>query len=275
VVRTGLLSAAALGLVTTALAPGFAQAKKSPAPTAAVKAKPMADTCEFQVRTRSKVGYRGMASYWVKGDLVREEKRSGGGMELIMVSNEKGLFIRNKHSTYWFRYPEEMAVKLRERLLGGPVGELKSFLKKTKATYLGKEKVEGVLCNIWAYRLKGADDKFRLWTDLGNMRPVRMERDHLVRGTKKRDVLVVEYKRYVAGNALADSLFQVPQGQKVHDLRNALRNAAIRSRERMAKEREKEKAGGKPGPKPGMPGSGTPELTPPAGTPPGGGSDKQ
>jgi hypothetical protein len=203
------------------------------------------------------VGYRGSATYWVKGEWVREEKRSGGGMELIMVSNDKGLFIRNKHSNYWFRYPDQMAVKLRERLLGGPVGEVKPFLKKVKAYYLGKEKVDGVMCHSWSYRLKGADDKFRLWTDLQNTRPIRMERDHLVRGTKKRDVLVIEYKNYVAGRALPDTLFSIPEGQKVHDLRETLRPDRLKKRI----SRENAKRGGEKAP--------APKTTPPAtpGTP--------
>lgn len=251
-VRKSLLSAAVLGLVVPAAA--FATsakpiakktaaknsvAKKSIAPSKSTAKKAGDDTCEFQVRTRSKVGYRGSATYWVKGPWVREEKRSGGGMELVMVNNDKGLFIRNKHSKYWFRYPETMAVRLRERLLGGPVGEVKSFLKKHHATYIGKEKVEGTMRNVFAYRMKGADDKFRLWTDLENAKPIRLERDHLVPGTKKRDVLVIEYKTYTAGQKLADSIFLIPEGQKIHDLRDALKPDALRKRFAERKEKRK------------------------------------
>lgn len=266
-VRKSLLSAAVLGLILPHVAdatPRPAPAGKKPAARAAARkgtapkpaarkpaaTKPVAakpapassgeDTCEFQVRTRSRVGYRGMTTYWVKGDWVREEKRTGGGMELIMVSNQNGLFIRNKHSNYWFRYPDEMAFKLRERLLGGPVGEVQPFLKKVKAAYLGKEKVDGVMCNIWSYRLKGADDRFRLWTDLANTRPIRLERDHLIRGTKKRDVLVVEYRKYQAGQKLADSLFQIPEGEKIHDLRDALNPERFRSE--LARENDQKRA---------------------------------
>jgi outer membrane lipoprotein-sorting protein len=268
VVRKTLLSAAALGLMVPSAA--FAAkpkpaAAKAPTRKPAVAAKPAApkparatpglDTCEFQVRTRSKVGYRGSATYFVKGDWVREEKRSGGGMELIMVSNDTGLFIRNKHSDYWFRYPEKMATKLRDRLTGGPVGDVKSFLKQRNAAYLGKEKVEGVMCNIWTYRYKGTDDKFRLWTDLANTRPIRLERDHLVPSSRKRDVLVIEYKRYVSGQKLADSLFQIPAGQKVHDLRNALTPGKFRKK--TAQERQS-----------GAPAPGAPTTdTPPSETP--------
>lgn len=283
--RKSLLSAAVLGLVLPHVAHAAARpapAGKKPAARAAagkskaakpaaakpaaakpVAAKPGEDTCEFQVRTRSKVGYRGTATYWVKGDWVREEKRTGGGMELVMVSNQKGLFIRNKHSNYWFRYPDEMAIKLRERLLGGPVGEVKPFLKRVKAAYLGKEKVEGVMCNIWTYRLKGADDRFRLWTDLGNTRPIRLERDHVVRGTKKRDVLVVEYKRYAAGQKLADSLFQIPEKEKIHDLRNSLKPE--RFRQNLARENDKKRGRKTSTPKsapPAAPAPTTPETTP-------------
>lgn len=284
--RTTLLSAAVFGLVMVTGA-GWAQAKKVPARPAAkaaarsaanasaragatAPAKPVKraaakagvtgalETCEFQVRTRSKVGFRGTATYWVKGPWVREEKRSGGGMELILVSNDKGLFIRNKHSNYWFRYPDEMGVRLRQRILGGPIGDVKAFLKETNAKYLGQEKVEGVLCNAWSYRFKGADDKFRLWTDLKNTRPIRMERDHLVRGTRKRDVLVVEYLRYHAGQQLPDSLFRVPANEKVHDMREALKPENLRKYyvERQEAERKKrleQRPGAQPQPAPATP----------------------
>src|SRR5262249_25284592 len=177
-VRTWKPLAAVLGLTAAVVGVGFAQAK---------------DTCEFQVRTRSKVGYRGSATYYVKGPWVREEKRSGGGMELIMLNNDKGLYIRNKYSKYWFRYPDAMGFNLRDRLLGGPVGDVKKFLKTVCAVQTGKEKVDSVLCNVWTYRMKGASDRFRLWTDAATAKPVRMERDFLVKGTQKRDLLVVEY----------------------------------------------------------------------------------
>jgi hypothetical protein len=221
-VRTWKTLAAVLGLTAAVAGVGVAQTK---------------DTCEFQVRTRSKVGYRGTATYFVKGPWVREEKRSGGGMELIMVSNDKGLYIRNKYSKYWFRYPDAMGFNLRERLLGGPVGEVKSFLKKVSAVQTGKEKVDNVLCNIWAYRLKGANDRFRLWTNPDNTKPIRMERDFLVKGTQKRDLLVAEYKRYVAGQTLPDGLFQIAANEKVHDMRQSLRRpgSALRSLRKLAK----------------------------------------
>jgi hypothetical protein len=245
-VRTWKTLAAVLGLTAAVAGVGIAQTQ---------------DTCEFQVRTRSKVGYRGTATYFVKGPWIREEKRSGGGMELILVSNDKGLYIRNKHSKYWFRYPDAMGLNLRDRLLGGPVGEVKAFLKKANAVRTGKEKVDSVLCNVWNYRLKGASDRFRLWTDLENKKPIRMERDFLVKGTQKRDVLVVEYKRYLAGQKMPDSLFQIAATEKVHDMRQSLLRpgSALRSMRRLAKGGAK--GGVKAGTKDGTKSTPTPEKT--------------
>jgi outer membrane lipoprotein-sorting protein len=231
-VRTWKPLAAVLGLTAAVAGVGFAQAK---------------DTCQFQVRTRSKVGYRGSATYYVKGSWVREEKRSGGGMELIMLSNDKGLYIRNKYSKYWFRYPDEMGFNLRERLLGGPVGDVKKFLKTANAVRTGKEKVDSVLCNVWSYRLKGAPDRFRLWTDVTTLKPIRLERDFLVKGTQKRDLLVVEYKNYDAGKNLPDSLFQIGANEKVHDIRQTLlRPGMLKKLKKIVK--DSSKAGAKPEP---------------------------
>src|SRR5207302_1332776 len=117
-VRKHWVSVGILGLGLCALGPVFAQSQ---------------NTCTFEVRTRSKVGYRGSARYFIKGDWVREEKRSGGGLELIMVSNQTGLFIRNKHSAYWFKYPGGSHNHLKDRLLGGPIGEVPKFLKSVHA----------------------------------------------------------------------------------------------------------------------------------------------
>jgi outer membrane lipoprotein-sorting protein len=239
-VRTSKTLAAVLGLIAAVAGVAVAQTKGTVAQTK--------DTCEFQVRTRSKVGYRGMATYYVKGGWVREEKRSGGGMELILLSNDKGLFIRNKYSKYWFRYPDAMGFNLRERLLGGPVGDVKKFLRSVSAVQTGKEKVDSLLCSVWTYRMKGATDRFRLWIDPQNTKPVRMERDFLVKGTQKRDLLVVEYKRYQAGSNLPDSLFQIGANEKVHDMRQALLHPGktLRSLRKLAKNRGKDATKGAP-----------------------------
>jgi hypothetical protein len=250
VVRGWILSAAVIGLATAVSGASFAQAM---------------ETCQFQVKNRSKVGYRGMSTYWVKGQWMREEKRTGGGLELILVSNEKGLYIKNKHTKYWFRYPTGIGAQLRKRILGGPIGDLKRFLKSVHAVNVGKEKVEGERCNIWTYRFKESDDKFRLWTDLKNSKPIRMERDYRVPGTKKRDTLVVEYKNYVANRPLPDSLFQIGKKDKVVELKKE-------TLERIRKEvatRQEPKPGTLVPPKtatPEAPKSGTPEA-PKSGTP--------
>jgi len=227
------LSAAVIGLAACVSGAGFAQAK---------------ETCEFQVKNRSKVGYRGMSTYYVKGQWMREEKRTGGGLELILVSNDQGLYIRNKHTKYWFRYPTGIGAQIRRRILGGPIGDVKRFLKSTKAVNLGKEKVEGQLCNLWTYRFKDSDDKFRLWTDLKNTKPIRMERDYRVPGTKKRDTLVVEYRNYIANRPLPDSLFQIGKNDRVVEL-----NKQMLERMRTVATPKQANPGAQPAPKPETP----------------------
>jgi hypothetical protein len=184
------------------------------------------DACRFEIRSRSKVGYRGTAKYFIKGDLVRQEKRSGGGLELIMVSNETGLFIRNKHSNYWFRYPIQANYRMKDRLLGGPIGDVPAFLQKVKAKKTGQEKLDGKPCAIWSYKFARAADKFRLWINEKTGKPVQLERDYIVKGTRKRDILIVEYRDYDSNAKLADDIFRVPSNEKIHDVSSALMDTA-------------------------------------------------
>src|SRR5205807_1656479 len=118
------------------------------------------NTCTFEVRTRSRVGYRGTARYFIKGDCVREEKRSGGGLELIMVNNEHGLFIRNKHSNYWYKYPGGVHINLKDRLLGGPTGDVKTFLKGVNGKQLRHDNLKNQPCTVWSYQFPHLKDRF-------------------------------------------------------------------------------------------------------------------
>jgi hypothetical protein len=178
------------------------------------------NTCTFEVRTRSKVGYRGSARYFIKGNWVREEKRSGGGLELIMVSNDAGLFIRNKHAPYWFKYPGGVHIHLKDRLLGGPIGEVPQFLKSVHAKPVGKEKLKNEMCEIYFYQYPHVPDKFRLWVSEKTGKPLQLTRDHKVRitGGTTRDILVVDYRSYDTHTPVQDALFQISAKEKVHDM---------------------------------------------------------
>jgi outer membrane lipoprotein-sorting protein len=206
-VRKNWVSVGVLGLGLSMIAPAFAQSK---------------DTCKFEVRTRSKVGFRGTAKYFIKGDWVRQEKRSGGGLELIMVSNDKGMFIRNKHVKYWFKYPEGLNHDLKDRLLGGPIGDVPTFLKKVKAKPVGQDKIKNDVCKIWAYKYPRVADRFRLWISAKSGKPVQLERDYIVRATHKRDILVIEYRDYVANAAIPDTEFRVPAKERIFDMSKSL-----------------------------------------------------
>jgi outer membrane lipoprotein-sorting protein len=180
------------------------------------------ETCSFEVRSRSKVGYRGTSKYFIKGDWVRQEKRSGGGLELILVSNETGMFIRNKHTNYWFKYPDGTNHRLKDRILGGPIGDVNLFLKKLNAKKTGQEKIKDQMCTIWSYRMPRLKDKFRLWVSAKTGKPVQLERDFLVGNTRKRDIMIVEYRDYQFNAPLADNLFRIPKNEKIHDVSKTL-----------------------------------------------------
>jgi len=99
----------------------------------------------------SKHGFGGVDNFWIKGTKIREEKKTGGGLRVIMITNEQGVFLKNKYSNIWARMSPKVATNLTDRLLGGPSGDPKPFLKEHKAKKIGVQKWNGEPCAVWDY----------------------------------------------------------------------------------------------------------------------------
>jgi outer membrane lipoprotein-sorting protein len=171
-----------------------------------------------------KHGKGGSARFWVKGDQVREEKKSGGGLRVTLISNDEGVFVKNKYSNVWAKMPKAVAFRLVDRLLGGPAGEPKQFLKERKAKKVGIQKWEGQPCEVWSYSASKNVEKYKLWLSAKSGKPVRLERDALL-GGKFREKIIITYTNFAWNVPLEDALFKVPANETVREFKNPLQPA--------------------------------------------------
>jgi len=189
------------------------------APAKSVSAKSGA---KFAVEIQyGKHGKGGTAKFWVKGDRVREEKKSGGGLRVILISNEDGVFVKNKYSQVWAKMPSTVAHRLVDRLLGGPAGDPKAFLKERKAKKTAAKKFNGQPCEVWSYSSVKNIEKYNLWLSTKTGKPVRLERDALL-GGKFREKIIITYTDFAWNVPLEDALFKVPANEQVREYKNPL-----------------------------------------------------
>jgi hypothetical protein len=169
----------------------------------------------------SKHGNGGSAKFWVKDGKVREEKKSGGGMRVIMITNEQGVFLKNKYSSVWAKMPATVAVHLADRLLGGPSGDPKPFLTAHKAKKAGIQKWNGESCAIWDYSSPKNIEHYKLWVSTKTGKPIRLERDALL-GGRFREKITVTYTSYAWNMPLEEALFKVPANEQVRDMSKSM-----------------------------------------------------
>jgi outer membrane lipoprotein-sorting protein len=169
----------------------------------------------------SKHGNGGSAKFWVKGSNVREEKKSGGGMRVILISNDKGVFVKNKYSNVWAKLPAGSGYRLADRLMGGPSGDPKPFLKERHAKKVGPSNWEGQPCTVWAYASPKNIEHYKLWLATKTGRPVRLEWDALL-GGKFREKVTVTYTEFAWNTPVEDALFKVPSNEQVRDMNKSL-----------------------------------------------------
>jgi outer membrane lipoprotein-sorting protein len=209
---------AATGAICLA-GPVLAQAKTA----ATTGAKSAATTgSKFAVEINyAKHGKGGTAKFWIKGDKVREEKKSGGGLRVVMITNEQGMFMKNKYSNIWAKLPSSMGHGLVERLLGGPAGDPKPFLKARSAKKTGMEKLNGESCEVWSYRTRKNEERYKLWISATTGKPVKLERDALL-GGNFREKITVNYTNFAWNVPVEDALFKVPANEQVREMNRSL-----------------------------------------------------
>jgi hypothetical protein len=175
----------------------------------------------------AKHGNGGTAKFWIKGDKVREEKKSGGGLRVIMITNETGVFLKNKYSNVWAKLPPSAGAGLVDRLLGGPAGDPKPFLKSHKAKKSGTQAWNGEPCEIWDYSSPKNVEHYKLWISQKNGKPVRLERDALL-GNKFREKITVKYTNFAWNVPVEDALFKVPANEQVRDMNRSMLHRPVR-----------------------------------------------
>ena len=100
-----------------------------------------------------------------------------------------------------------MAHRLVDRLLGGPAGDPKAFLKERKAKKIAAKKFNGQPCEVWSYSSVKNIERYNLWISTKTGKPVRLERDALL-GGKFREKIIITYTNFAWNVPLEDALFK-------------------------------------------------------------------
>jgi hypothetical protein len=219
--------------------PAAAPAAKSPAtaaksPATAVKSTDAGKAFAYEIATRtSAYGLVAAEKVWMKGGMLRMEKRTGAGLRILLLRNAKGVYQVNQAVNEGHKWPKawEKDLPASVNLTGGPQGDPMQFLKRVQGKKTGQETVNGRVCEVWTYSLgkkKGSGQIFRLWVAKLGKQPIKLEtRSSTSRGTV--NTTAIEYKSYRWGLPLPDSFFDVPRGARISDLS---RSAASLSRSR-------------------------------------------
>jgi hypothetical protein len=204
---------ALLALVSLAGAAVAAPAAK-PAKTAETFA------CEWGVRSSS-YGFVDTTKLWMKGSKVRLEKKTGAGLRVMLVRNQKGVYQLNQATNDGHKWPKEWEREMPQQinLIGGPQGDPQKFLRMVKAKRTGQERYNGRPAEIWSYTMGNGKQKqaFRVWIATSGRQPLKME-TRIPNPRGGTNIVAVDYKVYRWGMHLADSLFDVPRGARISDL---------------------------------------------------------
>jgi hypothetical protein len=192
----------------------------APGVMGAPKVQPATFEAEYVVRTSS-YGLLQKAKLTTKGNMLRYQQRTGGGLKLLFLRNHGGTYHINLHTNDGARWPAAWAKNFENRLFtGGPQGDPWVFLKAAHARRTGRETVNGRTAEIWTYRLPsttGQDQVCRLAMDVKQRRPLQVEiRTQVMPG--KADRVIVEYQSYRWNFPLPDSYFDLPRGARLVDL---------------------------------------------------------
>lgn len=176
--------------------------------------------CEWGVRS-SAYGFVDTTKLWIKGSKVRLEKKTGAGLRVMLLRNEKGVFQMNQATNDGHKWPKEWERELPQQinLIGGPQGDPEKFLRIVKAKRTGQERYNGRPAEIWSYTMGQGKQKqaFRVWIATSGRQPLKME-TRIPNPRGGTNTIAVDYKVYRWGMELADSLFELPRGARFSDL---------------------------------------------------------
>ena len=180
---------------------------------AAIAAKSTATHYEVKLKSES-FGNMGARKMWLDGDKMRWEGKSDR-LPLLLIKNEQGAFLVHPWNKVAGKYPTGSNRTNPMALLPGPTGPVKVFLKSMKAKKHGKEKANNVVCDVYSYSEPVSKRNCKLWVDAKSNKPTKLV---LLGKRGKQDTITATYTKYVVGEAVSKSLFQVPKGYAVRSM---------------------------------------------------------
>jgi hypothetical protein len=155
----------------------------------------------------------------MKGSKLRLEKKTGAGLRVMLLRNDKGVYQLNQATNDGTKWPKEWERDLPAQLnmIGGPQGDPQKFLKMVKAKKVGQERYNARPAEIWAYTMGKGKQKqsFRVWLATSGGQPLKME-TRIPNPRGGINTVAVDYKVYRWGMDLSNSLFDLPRGAKIN-----------------------------------------------------------
>ncbi len=177
------------------------------------QAKAKIDTTVYEVKLMSPLGDMGTRKMYKKGDNFVWELESAE-LKFKFIKNKDGAFMTHPFGRFIGKYPAGTNRESPMTFLPGPVGDVKEFLDKVKATKDGSETIGKKDCDIYAYTEPETGWKCRLWVEQKTFGPVKMA----MAGKAKANTVDVTYVSYKTGVVIAESRFKLPEGVSIRPM---------------------------------------------------------
>ena len=166
----------------------------------------------YEVKLKSEsFGNMGVRKMWINSNRMRWEGKSDR-LPLLLVKNEQGVFLVHPWNKLAGKYSLNSNRANPMALLPGPTGPVKGFLKSMQAKKERKEKVNKTECDVYSYSEPVSKRNCKLWIEAKSSKPMKLV---LLGKRGKQDTITATYTKYVTGEAVSDSLFQIPKGYKI------------------------------------------------------------
>ena len=204
------------GLFYIVAACAFAGRVLSDAPTASKPKSASVPSVQYKISLQSKrYGNKGTAVFTMKGDKMCWERKTGGGLWLLLVKNDDGLFLVDKLNKKIGKYPPNSSRNSARRMVPGPTGAPLEFLKGLQAKKTGEAQEGSKKCEIWSYVEPETMWHCKLYLDRKSKSPVKL----IMSGeTDKTDTITVTYASFKTRVEVADSTFQLPKDYPIRDM---------------------------------------------------------
>ncbi|MCE5199780.1 MAG: hypothetical protein ABFD54_01345 [Armatimonadota bacterium] len=169
-------------------------------------------TVHFEVKVESEAfGNAGTRKMWIKGNKMRWEYKSVR-LPVKVVKNNQGTFLIHPWKKIAAKYPKDSLRNNPSSYLPVPLGNSAVFLKHVKATKQGSELINKQKCNVYSYTDPITKNRCKLWVGVKSGKPVRL---HTKGQQRKVDTTTVTFTKFVEGEKISDSLFELPKGYAI------------------------------------------------------------